>query len=413
MFRYEKERCSGKFRKGVSTELATSKFCEDILTNLNDNNPTCAILLDLSKAFDSVDRDILLFKLYKCGIRGNMHSLLKSYLSSRSQYIQVDNTKSSLCNVNVGVPQGSIISPLLFLLHINDLSNCSSFQVINFADDTLLYHKVTDTTKCIEKYLNTEFIKVNNWMVSNKLKLNSSKTKFMIFTPNSPKFKFLNNIEIKTKDNTKLERVNECKYLGMVLDHKLNWQSHVNYLIKKISKTVGILYKTRQLLNKSSLMLILHSLFISHLKYGILCYGRANKSTLKPINVLFNRAIRCINFCKLRDKSTKDLYFDDRLLTLQNMFKLEVAKFCFRYVNGMLPESFDNILINTTSVHSHNTRNSQNFFQQRQFKKAGFDCLSHLGTKIWNQIPFHLKSETSFYFFGKKMKQHLILHPDS
>ena len=140
------------FRSGYSTELAMCKFYEDALTSLNEKNAMCAILLDLSKAFDSVNRNILLYKLYNYGIRGPAYTLLESYLSNRKQFIQVNNIKSNTHETNIGVPQGSVISPLLFLIHINDLPNCTNMEVLNFADDTLFtsrYPKIQQMLKII------------------------------------------------------------------------------------------------------------------------------------------------------------------------------------------------------------------------------------------------------------------------
>ena len=296
------------FRPGYSTELALCKFNEDILTDIDNGYATCAVLIDLSKAFDSVNRTILLFKLFNYGIRGNTYNLLKSYLSNRNQFIHVENTKSNTCSVNVGVPQGSIISPLLFLILINDLPNCTNMQVLNFADDTLLYKKFPKQHKNIENDLNLELKKVSDWMEANHLKINASKTNFLIFSPKSDKFNKLNNLKL-TINNTNIKQTKSCKYLGMELDNKLTWKNHIDKLTLKISKALGILFRIRHYLNKPSLNILLNSLVINHIKYGILCYGRASKTSLNPLNVLLNRALRCINFLGKFDKKNLTYIF--------------------------------------------------------------------------------------------------------
>ena len=395
------------FQKGLSTELATTKFCEDVLKGLNNNDPSCAILLDLSKAFDSVNRKILLFKLYKYGIRGSAYNLLQSYLSNRKQFIKVGNIKSNYCDVEVGLPQGSIISPLLFLILINDLKNCTNLQVINFADDTLIYHKINDPTN-INLYINMEFDKVKQWMSANHLRINYSKTKHIIFSTNSSKLSLFNKISIKGDNNNVIERVEDCKYLGIFLDEKLTWKKHIEHIMKKLSKTIGVFYRIRRLLNKSSLVLILKSLFITHLKYGILCYGRANKTNLKPLNILFNRALRCINFYKQKEIRVSQLYTDQQVLTLDNMFTLEIAKFSYKFKNNKLPSSFDHIFTETSAIHNHNTRTSNNFFQNRQLRQFGFNSVTHIGTKIWNKIPTQIQSQKNYSLFCSKFKKHLL-----
>ena len=388
--------------------MAIVRFYEDILFNLDNNKAVCAIFLDLSKAFDSVNKNILLGKLYRCGIRGNTHDLINSYLSNRKQFIQINDIKSESCSTMIGVPQGSCLSPLLFLILINDIQNYTNLKVINFADDTLLYHKIDDPNN-FEILLNSEFHKVISWLNINHLKLNTSKTNYMIFSPKSPKFKELNNITLKSGKNTIINKVTHCKYLGMIIDDKLNWNQHISNLSIKLAKIVGILYKIRYYVNKTSLVLILHSLLISSIKYGIMCYGRANQTNLKPIKVLFNRALRCINFLKRRDKRTSQIYFDHGLLNFDDMFKLELGKFCYKFNNNLLPKSFDSFLTYIPSIHSHNTRNSiNNYYINRQIKNTGCTTINYLGPKLWRNIPFHVKSQKSVFLFSYSYKRHML-----
>ena len=209
------------FRSGYSTELAVCKFYEDVLSNLNNNQDTCAILLDLSKAFDSVNRNILLHKLYNYGIRGPTYKLLESYLSNRNQFIHVNSTKSNIWPTDTGVPQGSVLSPLLFLILINDLPNCTNMEVLNFADDTLLYLTLPKNTNNIESLINSELIKVNTWMEANQLKLNASKTNYLIFSHRNKINNTLDNLQLNI-NNTPIKRTKSCKYLGITIDDKLN-----------------------------------------------------------------------------------------------------------------------------------------------------------------------------------------------
>ena len=396
------------FRQGHSTELAVNKFIEDTLVNLNNNEACCAILLDLSKAFDSVDRTILLHKLYKYGIRSNTHTLLKSYLENRWQYVKVNKIKSQLCQCNVGVPQGSVISSLLFLIHINDIKFCTNMNVLNFADDTLIYHN-TKNTNNIEQWLNKEFHNVNCWMDYNHLKLNLTKTKFIIFSPNTSKFKSLKNITLTGKNNNVIEQVNSCNYLGIIIDNKLTWKLHIENLKSKLSKIIGVLYRIRYFLNKQSLNLILHSLILSKIKYGLMCYGRANKSTINPINILLNRALRCINFLKTQDKRTTLIYHEEGILNVEDLIKLELAKFCYKFERKLLPTPFSNFFIDISKIHQYNTRNSKhNFYTVKQNNKWGYNKIANLGPKVWNDIPNEIKESKSIRIFNQMYKNHLI-----
>ena len=165
--------------------------------------------------------------------------------------------------------------------------------------------------------------------------------------------------------------------------------------------------KIRSYVNKSSLKLILHSLFISHIRYGLLCYARAKKSHLKKTNILFNRALRCINFYSRQEKSTSLLYYDENILKLEDMFKLELAKFCFKYKNNLLPKSFNHFYTATNSIHNHNTRkSSNNLFVTRQ--NTSKDFLASLGSKLWNQIPMQIRSLDSLQIFSINLKEHFL-----
>ena len=393
------------FRPQHSTELAITKFYDNVVISLNNNQTCAAILLDLSKAFDSVNRSILLYKLHAYGIRGPPYKLLESYLSNRTQYIHTNSIKSDQYPSSCGVPQGSTISPLLFLIMINDLKHSTQLNVLNFADDTLLYKELPNINNT-ELYLNKEFRKVNEWMDKNHLKLNLSKTNYLIFSHNRNKS---TNIKLSTNNNQQIEQVSNCKYLGMAIDTKFNWKLHVEKIIHKLAKAIGIMYRVRNFLNKKSLKLIFHSLILSRINYGILNYGRASNTTLKPLTVLMNRALRCINFIGRRDKRTSLIYFDEKILQFQDILKLELGKCCYRFVKNLLPKSLNQTFINVSKIHSYDTRNSSNrFFRKKQIKSFGYTSINYLGSKLWNDIPKEIKNSNTIHRFTKKYKFNLL-----
>ena len=396
------------FREGYSTELAITEFNEHVIQSYDDNNATCAVLLDLSKAFDTVNREILLFKLRRYGIRGSMLELLKSYLDSRKQYVSGGDAKSDLAYVDVGVPQGSVLGPLLFIVHINDMKFSTNMNVLNFADDTLLYITFNNTRN-MENTLNIELDKINNWLYNNHLKINASKTKYMLFTPDTDNWKEIPDPEIKIGQSI-LERVYEYKYLGLIIDTKLTWAPHIKYITSKLSKTLGILFKTRYYLNTKSLYLILHSLFLSHIRYGILCWGKCYETTGKPIEVLLNRAIRCIHFCNYRDNISK-FYIEHNILQIQETFKLELGKFMFKYSKGLLPPKFNQYFTRTNTVHTHNTRHAKkNYFLPRKEKTKGQKSLQYAGVNLWSGIPDTLRDKFCVFSFSCSYKKYLLVN---
>ena len=195
----------------------------------------------------------------------------------------------------------------------------------------------------------------------------------------------------------------------MIMDQNLNWKAHVDNLKTQVSKTIGILFRIRYFLNKNSLNLILQSLIISKINYGILCYGRANKMTLKPINTKLNLSLRCINFLNRQDKRTDIIYYEQGVLQLKDMFQLQLAKFCFKYNKNLLPSSFNNFFIKISSIHQYGTRNSKiNFFIPNQNNLSGCRRLQSLGAKLWKDIPKNLIKCQSVYTFNQKFKEHLM-----
>ena len=229
------------FREKCSTTHALISITESIRQSIDKNEFGCGIFIDLKKAFDAVNHAILLTKLNHYGIRGVVHDWFKSYLSQREQFVNVNGHNSLSLPVTCGVPQGSILGPLLFLLYVNDLPNTSSLLTFHlFADDTNLYFSSKNLSH-LEANLNHELKSVAEWMKCNRLaRLNISKTNFILF--HSSKLIPSQSLRIKI-DGTLIKQVDSTKYLGKTFDSNLTWKSHINELCLKLSKTVGILSK--------------------------------------------------------------------------------------------------------------------------------------------------------------------------
>jgi len=209
------------FRENHSTELAITSIYDELLRNSDNKLITCSLFLDLSKAFDCCDHEILLDKLYHYGIRGVFYELFSNFLHIRMQCTKIEAFKSSYKRISCRFPQGSVISPLLFLLYINDITKASSFHTTLFADDINL-HMSNSWSNVLQTTVNLELCTTDHWLRANKLSLNYNKTNFMLLTfrkhdPASFKVTIIN-YNISPEDN--------LKYLG-VLDKKLSWKRHV------------------------------------------------------------------------------------------------------------------------------------------------------------------------------------------
>ena len=261
------------FRAKVPTKFAIYDIVECISENLDQKIPTCAIFLDLSKAFDTVDHSVLLWKLeHYYGIGGLSLQLFENYLHRREQYTVVNKCRSQTQQINCVLPQGSISSSLLFSLYVNDLPKVSNFKTSLFADDTclMLANKNIDI---LEKMVDQEINKVDSWMRHNKLSLNYSKTVYMIF--NSDK-KQSSPFRVQIGNNL-INRGNSTKYLGMHLDHKLNWDTHISKLESKLSCYSGIFYRIREYLSTNELKMIYFNLVYSHLRMSLVLGAQQQK----------------------------------------------------------------------------------------------------------------------------------------
>ena len=231
---------------------------------------TLSVFIDLSKAFDTINHDILLKKLNFYGIRGVPNSWFANYLSNRKQFTEINNCKSALTNISTGVPQGSILGPILFLLYINDINNCTSLNLLSFADDTTIYRSGPYNKELFDE-VNYELIKIHTWLCTNKLSLNVKKSKVCIFSPPNSRYTLGNNCI--SVNNVKINFIGEndesITFLGVHIDEHLTWSKHIAAITSKISKSLFVINRVKYVLPHYALKTLYFSLVQSHLQYGI------------------------------------------------------------------------------------------------------------------------------------------------
>lgn len=282
------------FRKSFSTSHALMSITQLISNALDQGNFACALFIDLEKAFDTVDHIILLRKLSHYGIRGHSLELFSSYLSNRKQIVSLSGISSCSNIIKHGVPQGSVLGPLLFLIYINDLFHAIKFgEVHHFADDTNLLH-VNKNLKHLQKACQSDIKRLCYWLNANKISMNTSKTEYIIF---KPRRKSTHNFNFKLKINGK--RINSSvmiKYLGISLDSDLSWRSHINLINSKLKRANAILSKLRHYVTRNTLRQVYFALFHSHLSYCCQIWGQATSSLVNTILTLQKQALRIITF---------------------------------------------------------------------------------------------------------------------
>ena len=390
------------FREGFNTEFAILDLYEKFLHNLDQGRITCAVFLDLAKAFDSVSHDILLRKLKKYGIRYNAYQLFKSYLEKRSQFVTIENISSSLEFIEFRVPQGSILGPLLFLIFINDLPNATRFFIKLYADDTVLCFD-DDNFKTLISNVNSELENIYKWLAANKLTLNIKKSKYMIISKRKFPMEYLG-IMFNGKE---LKSCESYKYLGVYFDKDLNWKTHIQYITQKISKACGSIAKIRKCVDINTLREVYHALIHSYLRYGIIAWGSAAKTALQPLQVAVNRAIRIMCSAPLGRIDVDPLFEILSILKNDDLYALEVAKFMFKSKNNLLPVNIANYFqTRPTPVPRYNLRNRRINPLPLVIHRTvtGGKSINMRGNELWNYIPEHVKQSDSPNAFKTKLK---------
>ena len=306
-----------------------------------------------------------------------------------------------------GVPQGSVLGPLLFLLFINDLPSVSrKLKFYLFADDTNIYYE-TDTPEKLIKKVNTELKYVKRWLDANKLSLNTSKTNYMIF--HSPAASLSVNAAVKI-GNKFISRVKYIKFLGLLLDEHLSWKYHISQLSKKLSRTCGILLKIRKYLPTEILKCIYNSLFMPFLQYGIVVWGQTFNSYIEPVFKLQKKAIRTISH-QTPLSHTLPLFKGLQLLRVSDVFKFKLLTFVYESIKKLVPNCFHEYFSLSSTVHNHATRQSCRndlYLIRKNTLRYGLCSIQYMGAKLWNELPREIRISTSKFLFKKDLLKYLL-----
>lgn len=397
--------CQFGFRQNFGTEDAVLEYLSDTYTSLDSKKYFITLFLDFSKAFDTVNHRILINKLEHMGIRGTVNQWFDSYLDGRTQHVHVMGTDSNHYPISVGIPQGSNLGPLLFIMYINDMHKCCPrLKCIHFADDTTLYCSHAGIGP-LEDIVNSELRLVDEWLKANRLSLNVGKTSYMV-TSNRL---LLNDLNINIR-NTSINRVYSAKFLGITIDSRLDFKDHVKTVSVKISRAVGAISRVQPYVPQQTLLNLYNTLVYPLLSYGVCAWGNSSVGNGNIIRRLQGRMLRVF-----RRNNYHSTFNDLNILCFEYIYEYFVLTKFYRYKNKHVHVYFDTIINNLEPVHRYPTRfvdlGNLNIPHHRLGRSQNSFMFS--AVNFWNELPQAIRGCTSLYTFKRHLKLHLLLKQDT
>ena len=388
------------FRRGRSTTLAITQLLNSIHTGLNRKMSTVALFVDFKKAFDCLQYGILYTKLEKLGLPSGTMNWIKDYLREREQSTLANGCRSDYAKIKQGVPQGSIVGPLLFIIYANDISSIiKKSKSVYYADDTVIYSQSKDIHKAM-RTVRANLQNLNTWCAKNGIYINPKKTKFIVFSNNTKKTKkALPKLKLEV-NSTEVERVKSFNYLGVKLDDKLTFDQHVKSLISRVSAKLFQLKKIRSNLTAKAATLVYKNMILPIMEYGDIYLYSASKSNRKKLQTLQNKALRCAigrdstyNTSMLhKEAKLQKLKIRRRTHLLLHMFQLSQLQ----NFKGWKPKS--------------RIRTRSSYKKSMLLKKPNTvryqNSIAYIGPKSWNALPIDIQRSDNYYQFKQRVMTH-------
>lgn len=389
------------FRPKSNTESAAMELVSNIRQTLDKKKIASVVFMDIRKAFDIVDRKILMKTLNLIGLRGNIAVILESYLTKRFQVVRIGRETSLPLEVIYGVIQGSVLGSLLFNLYFNGVTKLSGVKgrVVLYADDLALINEHEPKETVTQKITN-DMKAIMGFLEHQKMLINSKKTNFMIF--HSPYIKCEQPDVIQLDEAHSISRIATMKYLGLNLDPYLKWDVHGECVAKKLSAAAGALWKLKKVLPMAAKLKIYHSLFASHINYMINIWGNACDTVISPIQIIQNRVIRNIyGFDRLHGRI--DMFksiINDRILPIRAMNFLSTASFMFLCQKNAIHSNFE-------FERNIGRRSGKALRSSATKNNYGKKDIHHFGVNIYNSLPTETRNAIHIHAFKFLVRQYV------
>lgn len=363
--------------------------------------------MDLKRAFETIDRNRLIEKLYQYGIRENVLDWMKSYLKNRFQQVRIGNKCSKLMMTEHGVPQGSVLGPLLFIIYINDIIKIcpEGYSIKMFADDTLIYVAGEGSAE-VEGKMTLIFNIVEEWMRLNMLKMNASKTKFMVLRSIRKELK--GNIVLKCLDGTEIERVEVIKYLGIIIDDKLRFKDHCDYMLKKIGKKTGFLNRIGNYISAYTRCIIYKSIIAPHFEYCATLLVNMGETQLNKLQVAQNRAMRVILQCN-RYTKIEHMLQALQFMSIKQRLHYNVCIFIFKILHNLAPNNLRDGLEIISRENGRKTRQDGTIAIKFCRTKSAQKSICYEGVKLYNALPAEIRNCEKMDIFKRMLKTYLCM----
>lgn len=390
------------FRGKSNTLSATIDLITNLKNNIDNKRIALGVFIDLKKAFDTISHELLLLKLYNIGIRGKALEVFRSYLSDRYQVVKISGVESKPELITYGVPQGSILGPLLFLIYINDIHSLDlKGDITLYADDSSLFY-FGNKIESIKNQAQDDLDRLYSWFQHNLLTVNIAKTKYIVFSAKNKKIESYQPLTINMEP---LTEVTTEKYLGLILDNRLTWKPHLEKLQSKLSSIMGTLRGTSRCFPKSVRYIIYNSMVKPHLDYLIEVWGSAAKTHLKSLQITQNKIIKQLfhyNYLTPTDK----VYKETKLMTILQTYTYNTCMLVHKILNKDIHSKIS--FTKKGQILKRKTRQSNNIYLRPPRTSYGKKNILYEGAQMYNKLPSDIRQIQSYALFKKTLKFHIL-----